>query len=40
MSIYPTIRPHNGVNFAFVDAQIQAFQNFLAVDSGVQIFNF
>ena len=34
------VRPHDRVDLALVDLKIQALQNFLAVDTGMQIFYF
>src|SRR5207237_10821620 len=34
------VRPHDGVHFPFADLERKAFENFFAVDSGVQITNF
>jgi len=33
------VRPHDRVYFAHADVQREPFENFLAVDSGVQVFD-
>ena len=35
-----SVRPHNGVNFALIDGQREAFENFLIFNANVQILYF